>query len=152
VIGACLCPSVSSAADEEQKGSVTGEALVGVTGQDQDPVDSAKFHEFRDVPSGFTADRLFLNWAPREGFFFDLRAFEVSQRDQRIAATFGRTDLWQGSITWTENPRLWTDHARQLYARQAGDVFTLDDTLQSAIQAGAANVDANSDGQWDAGT
>ncbi len=152
VIGACFWPSVASAADKEQKGSVTGEALVGVTGQDQDPVDSAKFHEFRDVPSGFTADRLFLSWTPREDFFFDLRAADVSQRDQRIGVTFGRTDLWQGSMTWTENPRLWTDHARQLYARQAGAVFTLDDSLQSAIQGGAANVDADSNGQWDAGT
>jgi hypothetical protein len=139
-------------AEEEKKSDISGDVLVGVTGQDQDPVDSAKFHEFRDVPSGFTADRLFLDWTPRQGFYFDLRAWDVSQLDQKITSTFGRQDLWKGSFTWSENPRLWTDQAKQLYARQPGNVFTLDDTLQSAIQAGAANVDGNSDGQWDAGT
>ncbi len=123
-----LAFSLPVRADEEQKGNVTGDALVGVTGQSEDPASSAKFHEFRDVPTGFTADRLFLSWSPKEGFFFDLRAFDVSQRDERVASVFGKQDLWKGSISWAENPRLWTDHARQLYARQAGDRFTLDDT------------------------
>ena len=49
--------------------------------------------------------------------------------------------------------RLWTDRAKQLYAEQPGDVFTLDDALQSAIQAAPASVDTSpADGQWDAGT
>jgi MtrB/PioB family decaheme-associated outer membrane protein len=139
--------------DEAQKPQPTGEALIGVTGQDEDPADSAKFHEFRDVPSGFTADRLILNWTPKEGFVFDLRAFDVSQRDQNVGLTFGKQDLWRGSVSWAQNPRLWTDHAKQLYARQPGAVFTLDDTLQSAIQAAPASVDTTpADGQWDAGT
>jgi len=140
-------------AEEADKGEVSADAVVGVTGQDQDPTNSAKFHEFRDVPSGLTADRLFLDWSPKEGFFVDLRAFDVSQRDQRVGLNFGRQDLWKGSITWAQNPRLWTDHAKQLYAQQAGDVFTLDDTLQAAIQAAPASVDTSpADGQWDAGT
>jgi len=67
-----------AAEDEPQKGSVTGDAVIGVTGQDQDPMNSAKFHEYRDVPGGLTADRLFLSWAPKEGFYFDLRAVDVS--------------------------------------------------------------------------
>ena len=105
------------------------------------------------MPGGLTADRLFLDWSPKEGFFVDLRAFDVSQRDQRVGFTFGRQDLWKGSITWAQNPRLWTDRAKQLYAQQAGDVFTLDDTLQAAIQAAPASVDTSpADGQWDAGT
>jgi MtrB/PioB family decaheme-associated outer membrane protein len=142
-------------AEEEQKDkdNVTGEAEVGVAGQDQEPEHSAKFSEFRDVPNGFTAERLFLTWSPKEGFFFDLRAQDVSQLDQRIGVAFGGRDLWKGSITWAENPRLWTDQAKQLYARQPGSVFTLDDTLQSAIQAAPASVDTTpADGQWDAGT
>jgi MtrB/PioB family decaheme-associated outer membrane protein len=155
LVSALGLASIASAAaeDQPQKGQATGDAVVGITGQDQDPVDSAKFHEYRDTPSGLTADRLFLNWAPKEGFFIDLRAFDVSQRDQRIGVTFGKQDLWSGSITWTQNPRLWTDRAEQLYARQPGAVFTLDDTLQSAIQAAPVSVDTSpADGQWDAGT
>jgi MtrB/PioB family decaheme-associated outer membrane protein len=145
--------AVVAADDEPPKAQPTGEAVVGVTGQDQDQVDSAKFHEFRDVPSGLTADRLILSWTPKEGFVFDLRAFDVSQRDQRVGFEFGRQDLWKGSITWAQNPRLWTDQAKQLYVRQPGAVFTLDDTLQSAIQAAPATVDTTpADGQWDAGT
>jgi MtrB/PioB family decaheme-associated outer membrane protein len=153
VIALGLVSFVPGWAEEEQKAEISGETVVGVTGQDEDPVNSAKFSEFRDVPSGFTADRLFLSWSPKQGFFFDLRAFDVSQRDQRGAVAFGKQDLWTGSITWAENPRLWSDQARQLYARQPDGVFTLDDALQSAIQAGAASVDTTpADGQWDAGT
>jgi MtrB/PioB family decaheme-associated outer membrane protein len=153
VIALGLASSAPARADEDQKGSTSGDVLVGATGQDQDPVNSAKFHEFRDVPSGFTADRLFLSWTPKEGFFVDLRALDVSQRDQRIGFTFGKQDVWKGSFTWAQNPRLWTDHAKQLYAQQPGDVFTLDDTLQAAIQAAPASVDTTpADGQWDAGT
>ncbi|HKB06845.1 MAG TPA: hypothetical protein VKF61_01050, partial [Candidatus Polarisedimenticolia bacterium] len=85
-------------AEEEQKGkdNVTGEATVGVAGQDQDPEHSAKFSEFREVPNGFTAERLFLTWSPKEGFYFDLRAQDVSQLDQRIGVSFGGADLWRG--------------------------------------------------------
>src|SRR5262245_4591637 len=97
----------ASAENEPQNSSATGDAVVGVTGQDEEPVNSAKFQEFRDVPSGFTADRLFLNWTPKEGFHFDLRAFDVSQRDQRVGLSFGKRDLWTGTIAWAQNPRLW---------------------------------------------
>ena len=138
---------------EPQAGQPSGEALVGVTDQSEDPADSAKFHEYRDVPSGFTADRLFLDWSPKEGFVFELRGFDLSQSDQRVSFGFGRQDLWKGWINWAQNPRLWTDHAKQLYARQPDGVFTLDDTLQSAIQAAPASVDTTpADGEWDAGT
>lgn len=138
--------------EEPKKDTITGEILVGVTGQDENPSNSAKFSEYREVPSGFTADRVYLSWTPKEGFYFELRAVDVTQLDQAVLADFGHQDHWKGWIDWSENPRLWTDQAKQLYAEHPGGVFTLDDTLQSAIQAGAANVDANTDGQWDAGT
>src|SRR5262245_6427716 len=143
----------AKAEEQPQKAQPTGEAVVGVTGQAQDPEGSAKFHEFRDVPGGLTADRLFLSWTPKEGFVFDLRAVDVSQRDQNADFSFGRQDLWRASFSWAQNPRLWTDHAKQLYAQHPGAVFTLDDALQSAIQAAPASVDTTpADGQWDAGT
>ncbi len=146
-----LAPPRASA--EEAASTTSGEATVGVVGQDRDPVNSAKFLEYRDVPSGFVAEQLFLSWAPRTSSFFDVKAFDVGQRDQRIDVTFGKTDTWKGVISWMENPRLWTDRARQLYAGQGNGVFTLDDTLQSAVQAGAASVDTTPmDGEWDAGT
>ena len=153
VLGLLALAAPPARAEEEKKSELTGDALVGLTAQDPDIINSAKFQEFRDVPSGFTADRLFLNWSPREGFFVDLRAIDVSQRDQHGSLTFAEQDRFKGSISWADNPRLWTDHAKQLYDRQSGDVFTLDNTLQAAIQAGAASVDTTpADGQWDAGT
>ncbi|HKQ96560.1 MAG TPA: MtrB/PioB family outer membrane beta-barrel protein, partial [Candidatus Polarisedimenticolia bacterium] len=114
--------------------------------------DSAKFGEFREVPSGLTADRLFLSWTPSKGYYFDLTAVDLSQLDQRIHSEIGRQDHWRVSVVWVENPRRVTDQAKQLYAGQAGNIFTLDDAFQSAVQAGTANVDLNADGQWDAGT
>src|SRR5438093_8898706 len=103
VIALGLVPFTPAATEEEsQSSNVTGDAVVGVTGQDQEPVNSARFHEYRDVPSGLTADRLFLNWTPQEVFYFDLRAFDVSQRDERAGFSFGKRDLWKGSMTWAQ--------------------------------------------------
>ena len=114
---------------------------------------SAKFGEYRDVPNGFVAERLVFSWAPKPGFFFDIRGFDVSQRDQKIAVKFGKIDRWKGTLTWNENPRLWTDRAIMLYADQGGGIFTLDNTLQSSVQAAPASVDTTpADGEWDAGT
>ena len=136
----------------KEPAEVEGEVLVGVTGQNPDPPGSAKFGEFREVPSGLTADRLFLSWTPAKGYYFDLTAVDMSQLDQRIHSEMGKQDLWRVTVAWIENPRLVSDQARQLYARQGGNVFTLDDAFQSAVQAGTANADANLDGLWDPGT
>ena len=77
VIGLALVTSVPVRAEEQQnkdqeKANISGEALIGVTTQDEEPLNSAKFGEYREVPNGFTAEHLFLNWTPKEGFFFDL--------------------------------------------------------------------------------
>ncbi len=117
------------------------------------PGGSAKFGEYRDVPTGFVAARFILSYRPKEGFFVDLEARDVSEKDQNAFLQFGKQDLWKASFGWAENPRRWTDKAKMLYADRGNAVFTLDDTFQSAVQAAPASVDvALADGQWDAGT
>ncbi|MGH2609703.1 MAG: MtrB/PioB family outer membrane beta-barrel protein, partial [Tepidiformaceae bacterium] len=119
--------------------------------EDQD--DAAKFGEYRDVPNGFVAERFRFSWEPRARFFFDVDAYDITQRDQRIGIEFGRIDLWKGTIRWTENPRLWSDQASQLWAHRGAGTFTLEDSFQSAVAAasGAAPVDSDMDGLWDLG-
>lgn len=120
----------------------------------EDQNDSAKFQEYRDVPTGFVAERFIFSWAPKERWFFDVDAYDISQRDQRIGVGFGKTDLWKGTIRWVENRRLWTDQAAQLWSHQGSGVFTLEDSFQSTVQGAstAAPADADMDGLWDPGT
>lgn len=135
------------------KGVVTGEVTVGGQGLSEDPPNSAKFFEYRDVPSGFVAESVNLFWTPRQRSFFLVNAYDISQQDSRGAVEFGTFDQWRGTILWVNNPRHWGDDPEQLWARQGDAVFTLDDTLQAAVQAAPAQVDTTpADGFWDAGT
>lgn len=156
LIALCLsfiAPARADDAASKDASATSGDIVVGGQGVDQAPPDSAKFYEYRDVPSGFVAERLRLIWTPKAGFFFDIDASDISQKDARGSVKFGKVDLWKGTITWLDNPRRWGDGTRTLYANQGGGLFTLDDSLQSAVQAAGANVDvAPADGLWDAGT
>lgn len=133
---------------------VSGEVVPGIQYYaDTDNRDSAKFLEYRDVPNGFVLPHLLFSWRPSDRGYFDLDARDISQKDQRIFAEYGRVDLWKGTIRWVENPRRWTDQAFQLYANRGNGVFTLDNALQSAVEAAPASADtAPADGHWDAGT
>jgi MtrB/PioB family decaheme-associated outer membrane protein len=120
---------------------------------DTRPGGSAKFEEYRDVPGGFIAERFILTYRPRDGFVIDVDARDLSQKDQSAFLQFGRQDRWKAYFNWSENPRRWTDQAKMLYADRGGAVFTLDDTLQAAVQTAPASVDTTpADGEWDAGT
>jgi MtrB/PioB family decaheme-associated outer membrane protein len=160
ILGVATLVSVTPAAAQSAEtpaaddSHVQGEILAGPEWYlQEDPNNSAKFNEYREVPNGFVLEFLQFSWEPREGYYFDLAARDVSQLDQRIFFDTGKQDLWKFSFAWTENPRRWSDSAMQLYARQEGASFTLDDSLQSAVQAAPASVDTTpADGEWDAGT
>lgn len=144
----------SEEAPKKDDSRLQGEVLGGSQWYlQEDPNDSAKFNEYREVPNGFVLEFLEFTWQPKSGYYYELAARDVSQLDQRVFFDTGKQDLWKFSFAWTENPRRWSDHAKQLYTRQEGAVFTLDDTLQGAVQAAPASVDtAPADGEWDAGT
>jgi MtrB/PioB family decaheme-associated outer membrane protein len=157
---ACFCACALSAPlraeDAATEDEIHGEWVVG----DQyyaatDNRDSAKFQEFRDVPNGFVAERFALSWTPKARAYFDLDAVDIGQDDQRLNVEFGRTDVWRGTVRWVENPRRWTDSAVSLFG-QSGDLFTLEDSFQSAVRTAAASTlpagDADSNGEWDPGT
>jgi MtrB/PioB family decaheme-associated outer membrane protein len=134
-------------------GKLTGQILVGGQGLSEDPPNSAKFFEYRDVPSGFVAESVDVFWTPKARSFFHVGAYDIAQQDSRGAVEFGTFDQWRGTIQWINNPRHWGDDAEMLWADRGNAVFTLDDALQSAVQAAPAAVDTTpADGQWDAGT
>jgi len=150
-LAACLAAPVPAA--ETGSPEYAGEFVTGPQYYaDSDNRDSAKFEEYRDVPSGFVLESLLFTWRPSPGWYLDLAARDVVQRDQQIFVEFGKLDLWKGEVHWRENVRRWTDDAFQLFTYQENGVFTLDDALQTAVQAAPASVDANLDGLWDAGT
>lgn len=150
-----LCLAGASAAlAGEGPSTAEGEATFGPQWfASEDPNDSAKFGEYREVPNGFVLEQFLFSWTPGPGYFLDLAARDVSQLDQRIALDLGKLDLWSFTFNWAENPRRWTDHATQLFKDQGSGVFTLNDTFQGAVQAAPASADTTpADGQWDTGT
>ena len=152
LIALCLCSVIPALADDAEP-ETTGEVSVGGQGLSDDPHDAAKFYEYRDVPGGFVAERFNLNWTPRPGWFFNMDAYDISEKDARGAVTFGKVDVWKGTIRWLDNPRRWGDGTRMLYAETGDNYFSLPDALQSAIQAAPATADTTPvDGVWDAGT
>jgi len=152
-----LLALTGQAAAQEQApagGAVEGEVRFGIQYfLDQKEPGSTKFAEYRDVPNGFVAERLFLSWTPKQGFFLDVDALDVTQRDQRIGLNVGKTDLWRVNLHWTENRRLWTDDSATLFSQHSNAVFTLEDSFQSAVQSAVvANADLDGDDIWDPGT
>jgi MtrB/PioB family decaheme-associated outer membrane protein len=130
----------TGAARAESSDEIEGEFTFGPQYLMEDQTqDSAKFLEYREVSNGFWAESFRFTWRPSSGSYFDLDVRDLVQTDQIIHARFGRTDLWKISIDWVENPRLWTDRAETLFAGQGDGIFTLEDSFQSAVQAGAAN-------------
>src|SRR5215470_15327950 len=155
VLVALLCLAAPAAAQEaaQEKDEVAGEVVFGPQYlADTDNPDSKKFEEYRDVPNGLVLELFDFHWRPNEKNFFDLTVRDVSQRDQKIVFDFGRHDLWRGNVHWFENPREWTDQARQLHAYSAPGTFTLEDSFQAAVRAAPNSVDADADQEWDPGT
>jgi len=140
---------------EEEQGAdtVDGEIRFGLQYfLDETQQGSAKFEEYREVPNGFVAEWLSFLWSPGSDFSLLVEARDVSQDDQRIDVVFGQFDRWRGNIRWQENQRLWTDQSATLFSHQGGAVFTLEDSFQSAVQAGGANADLDFDNIWDPGS
>jgi MtrB/PioB family decaheme-associated outer membrane protein len=132
---------------------LSGEVVLGSQYfADTDNRDSAKFEEFRDVPNGFVLPLVDFRWRPPDRTYIELGVVDVSERDQRGFVAVGRQDVWRGTVGWTYNPREWTDQAFQLFAKTGPGTFTLDDTLQAAVRAAPASVDADADLEWDPGT
>ncbi len=155
LLAAAVPASPTLAADDpEAQETFEGDVTVGpqIRSDDQ-PGGSAKFGEYRDVPSGFVGGAVRFTWQPKTGYILHLDARDISQRDQQIFFDFGKQDTWKVTLDWYENPRRWSDVANQLYGNQGDGIFTLADSLQAAVQAAPASVDTTpADGQWDAGT
>ncbi|MEK7799939.1 MAG: MtrB/PioB family outer membrane beta-barrel protein, partial [Acidobacteriota bacterium] len=139
-------PVLAQDADDGVEGEVTAGPQYRA---DDRPGGSAKFEEFRDVPGGFVAERFIFSYRPKEGYVLDLKAWDMTQKDQRFSLEFGKQDRFRAYFTWAENPRRWTDRAKMLYADRGNGVFTLNDGLQSAVQAAAASADVLApSGEW----
>jgi MtrB/PioB family decaheme-associated outer membrane protein len=146
---------LSQEAGEEASKEPTagGEVTAGAQGVRENPPDSAKFYEYREVPAGFVAENIRFFWIPRPSFFLTADAWDIAQQDTRGIVDFGRTDLWRASIVWSDNPRRWGDDTRMLFADRGNARFTLPDALQLAVQGAGANVDvAPPLGEWDPNT
>jgi MtrB/PioB family decaheme-associated outer membrane protein len=139
----------ADADDGQLRGEVEGSALWFV---ESDPPDSAKFEQYREVPSGLVLDHLLLDWWNDQGWHVWFDAEDLLEDDQRLDLRFGKLDLWKLEIDWKENPRRYSDSAHQLWTHQGDGVFTLEDSLQSALESAPGSSDGDGDGEWDDGT
>ena len=147
LIGLLAAPAAAD--DTNTQGEVELGAIWFV---ESDPGDSAKFEEYRDVPSGLTLEHAVIDWWNDGQWHLDFEGTDLVQDDQRLDLRFGKLDLFKLTVGWDENTRRYGEQANQLWTHQGGGVFTLDDTLQSAIEAAGASVDLDDDGAWDDGT
>lgn len=135
-----LLATPASAGDD----NTTGEVSFSVVGfVERDPNDSAKFEEYREVPSGLVLDHVLFDWWGDNGGFVTLDVHDAVQDDQRFSFEAGRFDLFQATIDWTEVPHRWSDDVYQMhgYSGLSDGIayFSLPDSLQDEYQFGGGN-------------
>lgn len=157
-----LNPSPVLADDDDRTSGVVEPSVFWFV--ENDPEDSAKFEQYREVPSGPAMDHFDVQWLKSDKVFdpalyFRIEGWDVAQDDQRIDLTMGKRGLWKGKIYWAENPRRYGDDAHQLHSYDGDGVFSLIDAFQTAVQGGTATGGSNNqgdtaptDGVWDPGT
>lgn len=99
--------------------------------------DPARYQRFRDLRDGLTIDRLRYD-RDTERWMFRAVMDHAGYRDQRYSALFNRYGKLKASFEWNQVPLLYGRETRTPFRRESEGVFRLDDTLQAAIQSGAA--------------
>ena len=125
-----VASAFSLRAEDETTSRVQGEATVGMQSfLKNDFADSAKFEEFREVPSGVVLENLNFVWKGEGRWFLDAEVFDAAQKDQKARAVFGQDKIWRAYVAWSENPRRFMDGAKTLYGGGAEHL-----TLPASVQ------------------
>ena len=103
--------------------------------------DAARFQRYRDLRDGGYVDQ-FRFTKDRETWIFDASANNVGYRDQSYRAGFENFGTLRATVSWTQVPLWISDSTATLYKDNGNGVLTIDDAVQSAIQATGTNTTA----------
>jgi hypothetical protein len=124
-------PSVASAQTDQQPPAVTvsGSVTTG-TQQVDNSTNSSKLTEYRDLRDGFFAPQIrFDVYNTNKGDFVNLGASNVSRSDQSVRASFGRVNMWDVRIDWSEVPHHFSNKAQTPYINRGDGLFEVPATI-----------------------
>ncbi|HEY7501462.1 MAG TPA: MtrB/PioB family outer membrane beta-barrel protein [Vicinamibacterales bacterium] len=127
-----LAAAAQTAAEETPTGWV-GLIDFGVRATNLDG-DGARFERYRDLGDGLFLERV---RASREakGWLLDFGGDHVGRRDQRFTASAVDPARLRASFVWDQIPMLLSRSTRSLYSGIGTGVLSIDDALQSQVQA-----------------
>jgi MtrB/PioB family decaheme-associated outer membrane protein len=112
----------------------------GVRGTSSDG-DAARYERYRDLGNGLFLDALRWN-SDRGGWLFRLSADHAGRKDQRFVGELVRPGRLKASGLWDQIPMLMSRTTRTLFTVQSPGVLTVDDAIQSQVQASATSLAA----------
>jgi MtrB/PioB family decaheme-associated outer membrane protein len=134
-------PAQSGAAVEEDALPTTyGELDFGVRSTSLKG-DGARLERYRDLGDGVFLEKARYS-SQASGWTFDLGVDHLGRRDQRVSGAAvlpGRLKVWG---LWDQIPMLMSRTTRTLFTSTAPNVLEIDNAIQTAVQASAANLNA----------
>jgi hypothetical protein len=128
-MGLLVAGSFAAAQDAPAKTS-GGSIVFGALGVKD--ISSAKFQEYREVPKDLSIP--FANvYSRKKDFFFDFRAFNVRQTDQRYTGLL-QAGMMGVSFDLNQTPHNIGNNARTMFSESAPGVWTMSTTLRQALQ------------------
>src|SRR6266705_7153021 len=96
---------------------------------------TAKFQEVRDVPKGFSIQKLRLDFNSADSpYFLALRGFEIRERDQRFTVDAGRFGKYRTQFVWDQVPHSFGT-GQSFLQKTAPGVYQVSPTLRASLQA-----------------
>src|SRR6267378_3068300 len=96
---------------------------------------SAKFQEVRDVPKGFSIQKLRLDYNSADSpYSLALRGFEIRERDQRFTVDLRRVGKYQTQFVWDQVPHSFGT-GQSFLQQTAPGVYQVSPTLRASLQA-----------------
>jgi MtrB/PioB family decaheme-associated outer membrane protein len=118
---------------------LSGEASVILRDIDREGV-SAKFEEYRDFNS--VSGELELEYRNKDRHFFEIRADNIGEDDQYVGFLGGWYGKLKVGFSYDQVPHKFALGARTLYSGIGSGNLTLDDGLQTRLQAAPGTIDA----------
>ncbi len=138
-LASAFAPGQAAAGDSSpswlQGFSVHGNVEVGGLPQNVDS-NSSKFEEYRDLPGNSTVlpEAEVTGREDENGYYFELRAEDVGQQDQRYLVRAGEIGRLEIEAGWDQIPHKFNNSARTLYRRTGDDLF-LDADVRNRLAA-----------------
>ena len=97
--------------------------------------DKARFQRYRDLSNGVTLD-FFRLVKDTDNFSMKFRGNHVGYGDQNYIFTYNKFGKMKMSLEYDQIPTFYNDSTRTLYSSSAPGALTINDSIQSKVQAG----------------